>query len=301
MEKIPVSLDSDALRSFVLGIECGSFALAAQQLCRSTSAVSAQLKKLEQQCGMALVTKRGRYLALTPGGEILLSYARRLLSLNDEAWRAVRGELLQGDVRIGMQEDFGESLMPRILGPFSRQHPSVHISARVDRNQPLLQAMAEQSLDMALLWQGDNLPAQSEVLGQTPLAWIGAQEFDISALLARNDPLPLVMFEAPCLMRSRALNVLEQAGLDWRVVFTSHSLSGVWAAVRAGLGITLRSQIGLPAGLHSLNALLPAVGNMGIALWQHNADDAAQQMLAQLTRRALADDIHHNGNGTVSM
>ncbi|WP_336777890.1 LysR substrate-binding domain-containing protein [Pantoea sp. USHLN256] len=288
MEKIPVSLDSDALRSFVLGIECGSFALAAQQLCRSTSAVSAQLKKLEQQCGMELVTKCGRHLALTPGGEILLSYARRLLCLNDEAWRAVRGELLQGAVRIGMQEDFGESLMPGILGPFSRQHPSVRISARVDRNQPLLQAMTEQSLDMALLWQGDNLPAQSELLGQTPLAWIGAEDFSLSALLSSGDALPLVMFDAPCLMRSRALAVLEQAGIDWRVVFTSHSLSGVWAAVQAGLGITLRSQIGLPAGLRSFNAQLPSPGSMGIALWQHDANDAAQQMLVQLTTRAVA-------------
>lgn len=106
------------------------------------------------------------------------------------------------------------------------------------------------------------------------------------------------MFEAPCLMRSRALSVLEQVGLNWRVVFTSHSLSGVWAAVRAGLGITLRNQIGLPAGLHSLNALLPAAGNMGIALCQHNAADGAQQMLAQLTRRAVAGYIHHSEVGT---
>ncbi|ADU71479.1 LysR substrate-binding domain-containing protein [Pantoea sp. At-9b] len=289
MAKVPIALDSDALRSFVLGIETGSFALAAQQLCRSTSAVSAQLKKLEQQCGTPLVEKRGRHLALTPGGEILMSYARRLLSLNDEAWRAVRGELLQGDVRIGMQEDFGESLMPGILGPFSRQHPGVRISARVDRNQPLLQAIAGDSLDMALLWQGDNLPASSQLLGQCALAWIAAPELDVAALLARGEPLPLLMFEAPCLMRTRALAALEQAGLAWRVVFTSHSLSGIWAAVHAGLGVTLRSQIGLPAGLKVIHAPLPAVGNMGIALLQKNSADAAQQLLGKLMAAAVND------------
>jgi DNA-binding transcriptional LysR family regulator len=288
MEKLPVSLDSDALRSFVLGIECGSFALAAQQLCRSTSAVSAQLKKLEQQCGMALVTKRGRRVVPTAGGEMLLSYARRLIALNDEAWRAVRGELLQGDLRIGMQEDFGESLMPGILGPFSRQHPGVRISARVDRNQPLLQAMADKSLDMALLWQGDDLPAQSQLMGQTALTWIGAETLDISDVLKRGEALPLVMFEAPCLMRTRAITVLEQAGIAWRVVFTSHSLSGVWAAVQAGLGVTLRSHIGLPGYLSPLNAPLPSPGHMGIALLQHQPENATQQMLSKLTRHAVA-------------
>ncbi|MFT4271940.1 MAG: LysR substrate-binding domain-containing protein [Pantoea sp.] len=288
MEKVPISLDSDALRSFVLGIETGSFALAAQQLCRSTSAVSAQLKKLEQQCGTPLVEKRGRHLALTPGGEILMSYARRLLTLNDEAWRAVRGELLQGDVRIGMQEDFGESLMPGILGPFSRQHAGVRISARVDRNQPLLQAIATDSLDMALLWQGDNLPASSERLGQCPLAWIAAAEWDMAALLACGEPLPLVMFEAPCLMRTRAIGALEQAGVAWRVVFTSHSLSGVWAAVRAGLGVTLRSQIGLPAELRVINGQLPTPGTLGIALLQKNSADPAQQLLGQLMAEAVS-------------
>ncbi len=288
MEKIPVSLDSDALRSFVLGIDCGSFALAAQQLCRSTSAVSAQLKKLEQQCGLPLVIRHGRHLVPTAEGEVLLSYARRLLTLNDEACRAVRGELLQGDVRIGMQEDFGESLMPGILGPFSRQHPGVRINARVDRNPPLLHAMKEKSLDMALLWQGDHLPSYSHILGETALTWIGAETLDISHWLGRNEPLPLVMFEAPCLMRSRAIAALEQADIAWRVVFTSHSLSGVWAAVQAGLGVTLRSHIGLPSGLRSLNTQLPSPGNMGIALLQHRSEDPIQQMLSQLTLHAVA-------------
>lgn len=125
MNKLPLTFDLDALRSFVTGIECGSFAQAAGRLCRSTSAVSAQLKKLEQQCGTALVEKRGRHLALTQNGEIIMGYARRLLALNDEAQRALQGELLQGEIRIGMQEDFGESLMPGILGEFKRHHPGM--------------------------------------------------------------------------------------------------------------------------------------------------------------------------------
>ncbi|KFD00066.1 transcriptional regulator [Kluyvera ascorbata ATCC 33433] len=153
MNKVPPSLDLDALRSFVTGMESGSFALAAQRLCRSTSAVSAQLKKLEQQCGTALVVRKGRHLELTHNGEILLGYARRLLALNDEAQRALNSEPLQGEIRIGMQEDFGESLMPGILGEFKRHHPGMRMSARIDRNPALLEALNDNRLDLALLWQ----------------------------------------------------------------------------------------------------------------------------------------------------
>lgn len=290
MDKLPLTLDLDALRSFVTGIECGSFALAATRLCRSTSAVSAQLKKLEQQCDAELVVKQGRHLALTRNGEILMGYARRLLALNDEAQRALKGELLQGEIRIGMQEDFGESLMPGILGEFKRHHPGLRIIARVDRNLALLSALDDNSLDMALLWQPENAPREGKLLGQCQLEWIQHPELDISTLLAQGEPLPLVMFEHPCMMRSRATACLDRAGIAWRVVFVSHSLSGIWAAVQAGLGITLRTRVGMPGNLRVAGRVLPSPGNLGITLEQgrgNGADGGARVMLAQLMEAAL--------------
>lgn len=288
MDKLPLTLDLDALRSFVTGIECGSFALAASRLCRSTSAVSAQLKKLEQQCDAELVVKQGRHLALTRNGEILMGYARRLLALNDEAQRALKGELLQGEIRIGMQEDFGESLMPGILGEFKRHHPGLRIIARVDRNPALLTAIDDNALDMALLWQPENAPREGKLLGQCQLEWIQHPELDISTLLAQGDPLPLVMFEHPCMMRSRATACLDQAGIAWRVVFVSHSLSGIWAAVQAGLGITLRTRVGMPGNLRVVGGILPSPGKLGIMLVQGNAaDTGARAKLGQLMEAAL--------------
>ncbi|MDU4127664.1 LysR substrate-binding domain-containing protein [Pantoea sp.] len=282
MNRVPESLDMDALRSFVTGIEAGSFALAARQLCRSTSAVSAQLKKLEQQCGTALVMKKGRHLQLTRSGELLMSYARRLLLLNDETLRAVKGDGLKGEIRIGMQEDFGESLMPAILGAFSRQHPGVTITARVDRNQPLLSAMAQHQLDLALVWQADP-HAAGQLPGQCPLVWIHHPDFTLADRLQRGDPLPLVMFDAPCVMRSRATAVLDAAGIPWRIVFTSHSLSGIWAALQAGLGLTLRTRAGMPDKLTIASERLPAPGHIGIALvTPETTDDPAQALLQQL-------------------
>ncbi|WP_017348443.1 LysR substrate-binding domain-containing protein [Pantoea sp. A4] len=291
MNKIPSTLDLDALRSFVTGIECGSFAQAASRLCRSTSAVSAQLKKLEQQCGVELVVRNGRHLALTHNGEIIMGYARRLLALNDEALLALNGKLMQGEIRIGMQEDFGESLMPGILGEFKLHHPGMRILARVDRNRGLLNAINENELDMALLWQLEHVQRGGKPMGQCQLEWIMHPKLDITTLLAQGLPLPLVMLESPCLMRSRAIECLDRANIPWQVVFVSQSLSGIWAAVQAGLGITLRTRIGMPGNLHVAGAVLPSPGNLGITLEQGVGNDAihgAQLMLGQLMEDALS-------------
>ncbi|MGM8756692.1 LysR substrate-binding domain-containing protein [Enterobacter chuandaensis] len=285
MDKRFSVLDLDALRSFVEGIKSTSFAVAADRLCRSTSAVSAQLKKLEQQCGVALTVKQGRTLALTPEGEILLSYARRMLALNDEALRAIKGEQLQGEVRLGMQEDFGESVMPQVLGDFNRQHPELRLTARVERNQPLLRGVEANELDLAMVWQEGR---EGDYVRSEPLVWICRSREDVEALLQRGEPLPLVMFDAPCLLRSRAIAALDSAGIPWRIAFTSHSLSGLWAGVSAGLGITLRTGIGLPETLQIDNRLLPNAGELGIALHQGSASaDAAITSMKALILRTL--------------
>lgn len=300
MSKLTPSLDVDALRSFVAGIESGSFALAATRLARSTSAVSAQLKKLERQCGTDLVVKKGRHLQLTGQGEMLLGYARRILALNDETMRALNGELLTGEIRIGLQEDFGESLMPAILGQFKRHHPELRIVAKVDRNQPLLAALDNHMLDMVLVWQSEVQARQGKRLGECALEWIYHPDLAIEALLASGEPLPLVMFDSPCLMRSRATECLDRAGISWRVTFVSHSLSGVWAAVQAGLGITVRTQIGMPANLRKATTLLPSLGSLGISLEQLKTAPAvhsAQGMLAQLMEDALLTGFESQWGG----
>ena len=140
------------LRSFVAGMELGSFAKAADRLGRSTSAVSAQFKKLEEQAGAPIFRKAGRGLALTEAGETMLGYARRLIELNDEAAVAMRGVELEGWVRLGLQEDFGEAVLPDVLGRFARAHPKVRIEARVARNTELLERIDTGQLDLALVW-----------------------------------------------------------------------------------------------------------------------------------------------------
>lgn len=271
-----LNFDLDVLRSFVTGIELGSFARAADRLGRSTSAVSAQLKKLEAQIDLPILSKSGRGLVLTPRGETLFSYAKRLLELNDEAAAAVRGADLAGCVRLGLQEDFGESLLTEALGSFARAHPQVHIEARVARNAELLELIGSGQLDLALAWDSGKGSPYGRRVAELPMCWIGRPGDHGHR---QDEPLPLVAFEAPCLMRSAATAALDRAGIAWRLAFTSASLSGIWAAVGAGLGITIRTSAGLPAKLQVLSGMpeLPAIG-----LVLHRAESAPNAVVKQL-------------------
>jgi DNA-binding transcriptional LysR family regulator len=267
-----LTFDLDVLRTFVTGVDLGSFAKAADKLGRSTSAVSAQLKKLEDQLGMPVLKKEGRGMVTTPAGESLLGYARRLLELNDEAANAVRGAELAGSVRLGIQQDFGEQMLTEVLGRFSRAHPQVRIEARVARNVELMEQLNSGRLDLALAWDGGVATPHAVHVGRLAMRWIGAADDTRLALpSAAHEPLPLVMMDAPCIMRSAATRALDQAGIPWRIAFTSPGLSGVWAAAAAGLGVTVRTGLGLPAALRVLDgAGLPALPDAGLLL--HRAE-----------------------------
>ena len=132
------------------------------------------------------------------------------------------------------------------------------------------------------------------MIGQCPLVWIQHPAFDLAGILQRGEPLPLVAFDAPCVMRSRATGALDKAGIPWRVVFTSHSLSGIWAALQAGLGITLRTRAGLPEGLMTESQRLPQPGHLGIALARSDqSDDPARTLLQHLITEAALPYVQH--------
>ncbi|MCG7506233.1 LysR substrate-binding domain-containing protein [Mesorhizobium retamae] len=290
------TFDLDALRSFVTGMELGSFAKASERLGRSTSAVSAQLKKLEDQAGTAIFRKAGRGLALTEAGESMLGYARRLIDLNDEAASAVRDVELEGWVRLGLQEDFGETVLPQVLGRFARAHPKVKIEARITRSQELAERVATGSLDLALAWDNGAALPNSRPIADVQLRWVGPIKFDMSDW--RGSPLPLVSLEAPCLLRTIATERLDRADRAWRLAFSSPSLAGIWAAVAAGLGLTIRTDIGLPptvAALPPEASGLPALPKLGLRLHRKDAEgDPVTQRLAdillQAARTALPGD-----------
>lgn len=272
------------------GFELGSFAKAADRLGRSTSAVSAQLKKLEEQAGAELFRKAGRGLALTEAGETMLAYGKRLLELNDEAVVAVRGVDLEGWVRLGLQEDFGETLLPDVLGRFARAHPKVKIEARVARNAELLEAVAARRLDLALAWSDGSRTGHCEVLASVPLCWVGTKH---SAMLDLEEPVPLIALDNHCLMRTIATSALDDAGVSWRISFIGSSLASLWAAAAAGLGLTVRTGLWLPPKVTLIERSskpLPALPSLGLAL--HRAEvrlpPAAEALAAMVATNVLS-------------
>ncbi|GJG94927.1 LysR substrate-binding domain-containing protein [Cupriavidus pauculus] len=278
------NLDLAALRTLVAGMELGSFARAADRVGRSTSAISAQIKRLEEQAGTPLFRKSGRGLALTAAGEAMLGYARRLVELNDEAVTAVRGVDLSGGIRLGLQEEFGEGLLPEVLGRFARAHPKVRIEAVVSRNADLLERIDTGRCDLALVW-ADMHPAMSDgvagyAMGRrhatriddVPMSWVGPASLPWQP--ADGEPLPLVAFDRPCQFHAAATAALDDAGIPWRITFSSPNLGGLWAAAAAGLGLTVRSRYGLPANVRALSADetgLPALPSMSLAMVRASA------------------------------
>lgn len=287
--------DLDVLRTFATGVELGSFAKAADRLGRSTSAVSAQLKKLEEQAGTPIFRKAGRGLALTEAGETMLGYARRLLDLNDEAAAAVHSVELEGWVRLGLQEDFGETLLPEVLGRFARAHPKVRIEARVVRNVELLERVTTGKLDLALAWSDGALTPHYEHIAEVPMCWVGPAAGPSAWRPESGEPVPLASLEAPCLMRTAATKALDAAGLSWRLAFVSPSLGGLWAAAAAGLGVTVRTPIGLPAKVKPLSpreAGLPDLPKLGLVLHRAEAEPGpATAKLAQILLQSVDEAV----------
>jgi DNA-binding transcriptional LysR family regulator len=287
---VPANLDLDVLRTLAVAMELGSFARAAERLGRTQSAVSLQMRRLEAQVGQPVLRKQGRGLALTDAGDVLLGYARRMLELNDAALSALKGSALAGTVRVGVHQDFAEAALPAVLARFARAHPAVGIAAQVERNAVLLDRLAHGQLDLALVFGASVAPAPGVTatpVGELPMAWLAARDY------ARDPdaPLPLIVFEAPCVFRDPALAALERARVAWRIALTSPSLAGLWAAAEAGLGVTVRTRLGLPRALAPLDTGLPTLPRVGLTL--HAAADPAPAAarLRDILLEVLADGL----------
>lgn len=257
------NLDMDVLRTLAVAIDLGGFAKAAERLGRSQSALSLQMRKLEERVGRPLFRRQGRRLALTDAGDVVLIYARRILELNDEALAAARGVGVEGSVRFGVPQDFGDSWLPAVLARFARAHPGVMVEARVDRTNQLVERIEQGGLDLALLW-GAGVPNTTTVT-RLPMAWIGPKEH----VRTRGQQIPLALFDAPCVFRQPAIDALQRTRRPWRLAFTSPSLSGLWAAAAAGLGITIRTAFGLPPQLTVLSSSsdLPKLPEIALSLY----------------------------------
>ncbi len=234
-------LDLELLRSFVAVADRESFARAADQVHRTQSAVTQQMARLEEQLGVALFRKVGRSKRLTEHGVRLLDYARRLLALNDEAVESLAAPDLRGPLRIGSIYDATEFLLPPLLARLTLLYPNLQIEVHTDRTAHLMQALKRGEIQIALTAgpQGDPDPAHPSVrLRSSPLVWMASAKY----VHDPAQPVPLVLPDEPSRYRAAALAALDAHGTRWRVrhVSTSLAFSSLRAALRAGLGMTVR-------------------------------------------------------------
>ncbi len=238
-----IRLDHDLLRSFVTAAEAGNFTRAAERLNLSQPTISLQVKRLEATLGQRLIERSPRAFRLTDAGETLLSYGRRILALSDEAVSRIAEPTVAGIVRLGTPEDFATMHLSGVLAAFSRAHPNVALEITTDLTLNLMERFAQGEFDLVLVKREPLGPSQGVRVWQEALVWACSAEH-YSSFAGSSDTLPLVLSPHPCVYRKRAMKALDEAGRPWRVAYTSTSLAGAQAAVRAGLGITV-----LPAGM----------------------------------------------------
>jgi DNA-binding transcriptional LysR family regulator len=240
-------LDPDLLRSFVAVAEMKSFTLAAQRLGLRQSTVSQHIKRLEEALQRRLLARDTHAVAPTPEGDALVDFARQVLEANERIDRFFAGSELRGRIRFGASEDFVLSGLHDVLADFAQRHASVDLELTVGLSGILYERFDAGELDVIFVKRRTGDP-RGQTAWRERLAWVGRSGIRPDPQL----PLPLVLYPPPSITRALALEALERAGRAWRVACTSGSLSGIWAAARAGLGVAPHSARLIPPGLVAL-------------------------------------------------
>jgi DNA-binding transcriptional LysR family regulator len=276
-------LDTALLRTFTILAETGSFSRTAELIGRTQSAVSSQVRKLEEQLGVTLFIRTTRSVGLTAEAEALRGPALDVLRLCDSLKaRAGTGEL-SGEVRFGAPEDFASAWLPDVLAGFARTHPGVRLHVECDLTRHLVRRFEDGALDVLIVKQkpGAHHPS-AHLLWQERLVWAAQAGWQPPT----GAILPLVLSPAPCVYRARAASALDSAGLRWRDAYTSPSFAGMVAAVRAGLGVAVMPESSLPDGLVAQTSL-PALEPADLAMIESPAAGPAARALAEHVRGML--------------
>ena len=239
-------LDLDQLRTFIAIVEAGSFTRAAEVVFKTQSAVSMQMRRLEERIGKPIFARDGRAARLTEEGERLLGYARRLVRLNDETVAAFDDTELSGAVRLGIPDDYADRFLPEVLARFTRSNPRVEVSVVCEQSGDLIRQTRSGDLDLAIVTNcGDG---NVDIVRREPLLWVVSQFHGAEI----PDVLPLALFKPPCMWRAAATEALTAAGRKYRVLYQSSNSTAIAAAVTAGLAVTVTAESALRPGMRVL-------------------------------------------------
>lgn len=230
-----MNLDLDLLRTFVAVADLNTFAAAAAAVCRTQSAVSQQMQRLEQLVGKELFARHGRNKLLTEHGIQLLGYARKILRFNDEACMSLMFSNLQGVLTLGASDESADTILPFLLNRISSVYPKLALDVSVKRNAFMVEMLNEHKVDLVVT---THRPGQFDclTLRTSPTHWYCAAEY----VLQKGEPVPLVLLDDPSPFRDMVLTALNEANIPWRLAYVASTLPAVRAAVKAGLGVSAR-------------------------------------------------------------
>lgn len=257
-------LDIEALRALVTIADLSSFSLTAARLGRTQSAISLQIKRLEEMLGQSLLHRvQGRVAGPTEEGQTLIAYARQMLRLNDEAYQCIARDSIAGSLRIGLPEELMESIFPAAMRRFQAACPQMRLCLRSDTSAALLKSMEAGELDSVLFKHCGQLNIENATpIWREPLVWMAGEAF-AHALPA---PLPLALFGENCAFRMAATQALARDERSWHLAYSGSSTTGLRFAVASGLGITVLPRSFQCAGLRIIDKGLPPLPDAEISV-----------------------------------
>jgi DNA-binding transcriptional LysR family regulator len=274
-------LDSDLLRTFLQVSSCGSFSKAAGRIFRSQSAVSLQMKQLEQLLGQTLFERHGRGVCLTPVAERLRPVALQVVSLLDQAAAELHSSSLRGSLRLGIPDEYADSLLPKLIAQFARANPGVELAVRCSFSAGFAQALAAGELDIAV-HAPSSAGTGATLLRREKTCWVESRHHPVH----QQNPLPVALFDRDCWWRDSALAALAASGRDYREVYSSESVGGIAAAVAAGVAVALMGEDSLRDDFMRLTPQqgFPAMAESALVLQVREGLDSALS-------RALCEQI----------
>ena len=264
-------MDMFSLECFVAVADTGSFTKAASKMRRTQSAMTQQISNLEKQLQTRLI-ERGKKMILTRDGDVFLPYALKILSTYNEIIDRFKHPEVDGEVRVGIPEDFADRFLADVLADFSRMHPRIFLNVECGLSLNLYEQFKNKLLDLVLvkMTSPEDFPFGVEIWTE-PLVWVGKE----GMIDKKNEdiPVPLVLAPEPCVYRSRAIEALEKNKIRWRMVYSSHSHAGTIAAVRANMGLTVLPITMIPEKLLKIDSFLPPLPDIHVSLIRQNNND----------------------------
>ncbi|RUL77499.1 LysR family transcriptional regulator [Dyella choica] len=275
-----MDFDPALLRAFVAVKEAGGFTRAAQRLNLTQSAISHQIRRLEEQVGRQLLYRTTRALTLTEDGQDFLHYAEKILQTFDSMAQRFRPSPISGVVRFGVIENFMGERLPTLLCQFGRAFPSVRLDVSVGMNLDLMPMIKAGELDLAVVMSAPDSD-DGTPLRRTQFVWVAAESFEVLP----GASLPFAFFPSPCINRQVGLTALDSTPVEWHVVFTSQSQQGIRAAVMAGLAITVLTRDDVEPGMRIVDGIygLPSLSDADFTLiWSAGGKTPAAVEFGQL-------------------